>query len=265
MDPTNRTPAGDQYSLGCTLYFCLTGRVPFPEGSAVEKMMAHQSKEPPAITEFAPDCPDGLVQVVARLMAKKPEDRYSGMDEVVEAMEPYLGELAAAAAAKPAGTGSVHRMAGLSANGRPTGGSQVRSGFSMPVQTPTPAQPRAGVPGRSNYGQSTPVAQPTGRSSFGQPNPLAQPSASGARNLPGRMSFQPPPPPDTFGDEVPLVSAEPTRAAVSDQARMSAGWTSGTPAERKKPAFGMAGMIAAALTVAALVFLAVKVLYLDKQ
>ena len=61
MEPTNRTPAGDQYSLGCVLYYCLTGRLPFPEGSAVEKMMAHQTKEPTPIKEFAPDVPDGLV------------------------------------------------------------------------------------------------------------------------------------------------------------------------------------------------------------
>ena len=64
MEPTNRTPAGDQYSLGCVLYFCLTGRVPFPEGSAVEKMMAHQTKEPMPITELAPDVPDGLIAIV---------------------------------------------------------------------------------------------------------------------------------------------------------------------------------------------------------
>ena len=70
---------------------------------------------------------------------------------------------------------------------------------------------------------------------------------------------------DTFGDEIPLVAVEPTRTAVTNQSRMSAGWTSGTPAERKRPAFGMAGMVAAALTVAVLVFLAVKVLILDKQ
>ena len=64
MEPANRTPAGDQYSLGCVLYYCLTGRVPFPEGSAVEKMMAHQMKEPVPVRDFAPECPDGLAAVL---------------------------------------------------------------------------------------------------------------------------------------------------------------------------------------------------------
>ena len=82
MEPTNRTPAGDQYSLGCVLYYCLTGRVPFPDGSAVEKMMAHQTKQPEPILKFAPEVPKGLVDVVARLMAKKPEERYGGCDQV---------------------------------------------------------------------------------------------------------------------------------------------------------------------------------------
>src|SRR5207247_5541173 len=51
MEPTERTPAGDQYSLGCVLYYCLTGRYPFPDGSAVEKMMAHQTQQPTPIRE----------------------------------------------------------------------------------------------------------------------------------------------------------------------------------------------------------------------
>src|ERR1051325_9443859 len=86
MEPTNRTPAGDQYSLGCVLYCCLTGRVPFPEGSAVEKMMAHQTKDPMPITELAPDVPAGLAEVVTRLMAKTAEGRFTGCDELVEAL-----------------------------------------------------------------------------------------------------------------------------------------------------------------------------------
>ena len=99
MDPTKRTPAGDQYSLGCTLYFCLTGRVPYPEGSAVEKMMAHQMKRPEPIQNFAPDVPEGMSEVVLKLMAIKPEDRYVTMDEAADALKPFLGNLTLAATA----------------------------------------------------------------------------------------------------------------------------------------------------------------------
>src|SRR5437660_9147219 len=86
MEPSNRTPAGDQYSLGCVLYFCLTGRVPFPEGSAVEKMMAHQTKAPTPIRETSPDVPDELIAVVDRLMAKTSEARYPASSDVIGAL-----------------------------------------------------------------------------------------------------------------------------------------------------------------------------------
>src|SRR5579862_2991521 len=73
MDPTNLTAIGDQYSLGCVLYFCLSGRYPFPEGTAVEKMMCHQTKEPEAIADLNPDVPEELAGVVEKLMQKTPE------------------------------------------------------------------------------------------------------------------------------------------------------------------------------------------------
>jgi serine/threonine-protein kinase len=91
VEPTNRTPAGDQYSLGCVLYFCLTGQCPFPEGSAVEKMMAHQTKQPTPISQLNPSVPRELVAVVERLMEKKPEARYPRTGDVLSALQPFAG------------------------------------------------------------------------------------------------------------------------------------------------------------------------------
>jgi serine/threonine-protein kinase len=89
MEPTNRTAPGDQYSLGCVLYFSLTGKYPFPDGTAVDKMMAHQTKKPQPIRELSPDVPQGLVDAVDRLMAKTPEARFSRTGEVIEALRSF--------------------------------------------------------------------------------------------------------------------------------------------------------------------------------
>src|SRR5216683_3244573 len=88
LDLKLRTAAGDQYSLGCVLYFCLTGRYPFAEGTAVEKMLAHQIKEPTPIRTLRPEVPQPLVEIVQRLMHKTPEGRYSSLDEAMEALRP---------------------------------------------------------------------------------------------------------------------------------------------------------------------------------
>src|SRR3954465_5131974 len=89
MEPTNLTPLGDQYSLGCTLYFMLAGQFPFPDGTAAEKMMAHQFKQPTPLGELNPEVPSGLVDVVNRLMSKSPEQRYATAADVVEALKPF--------------------------------------------------------------------------------------------------------------------------------------------------------------------------------
>jgi serine/threonine-protein kinase len=95
MDPTNLTSIGDQYSLGCVLYFCLTGQYPFPEGTAVEKMMAHQTKQPPSLAELRPDIPPELVSVIERLMQKAPADRFSNSADVLAALQPFAGATSA--------------------------------------------------------------------------------------------------------------------------------------------------------------------------
>lgn len=272
MDPTNRTPAGDQYSLGCTLYYCLTGRVPFPEGSAVEKMMAHQTKQPTPIRDFAPDCPDGLVQVIARLMAKTPEGRFQGMDEVVEALEPYLTEQAEVAQ-PAAAVGSGSRM-GVGSGSRPGLGSKPPFGsrFSPPAQTPPPAarppRPAGGLsgerPGTFPAKPATPAPLPPAPSRFGPPPPPAVP---GRATVPGRANVQqfgaPQPEPEPV-DEIELTPAGGrSRAKAFDADKVSASWVRGQPQD-KQGGFGMVGVVAAAALLAGLVFLGVKMLILDK-
>src|SRR6185312_10436209 len=61
MDPTNLNAVGDQYSLGCVMYYCLTGQYPFPDGTAVEKMMSHQHRQPRPISELSAEVPEGLI------------------------------------------------------------------------------------------------------------------------------------------------------------------------------------------------------------
>jgi hypothetical protein len=80
----------DLYALGCTLYHLLTGRVPFPGTSLVEKCRAHESQEPPPIEELCPEAPAGLVLVVRRMMAKLPADRFQHAGELAEALSLYV-------------------------------------------------------------------------------------------------------------------------------------------------------------------------------
>src|SRR5262249_35553241 len=77
---------GDIYSLGCTFYYLLTGRPPFPDGPVTQKLVLHQRKEPPPLQQFRQDVPAGVIAVLTRMMAKRPEDRYQTPAEVVAAL-----------------------------------------------------------------------------------------------------------------------------------------------------------------------------------
>jgi hypothetical protein len=81
----------DVYSLGCVLFQALTGTVPYPMDNDLAKLYAHDSKPPPSALERLPDLPAALDPVLARAMAKAPEDRYQSAGD--------LGRAALAAAA----------------------------------------------------------------------------------------------------------------------------------------------------------------------
>jgi len=74
----------DIYSLGCALYFALTGTPPFAGGDARQKIQRHQAEEPTPIRDLNADVPAGFEAVLRKMMAKKPEDRYRSADALRE-------------------------------------------------------------------------------------------------------------------------------------------------------------------------------------
>ncbi|MCH7689209.1 MAG: protein kinase, partial [Planctomycetes bacterium] len=80
----------DIYGLGCTFYYLLTGRPPFTEGSLAQRLMSHQTKEPPPVKMSRPDVPAGLVEIVKKMMAKNPDQRYQTAEEVSQVVTTWL-------------------------------------------------------------------------------------------------------------------------------------------------------------------------------
>ena len=118
----------DIYSLGCTLYHMLAGQVPFPAPSLMEKLLAHQTGVPEPLEGRVPGLPEGLSDVVRRMMQKSPADRYPTPLAVAQALEPFAFGLA------PTLDGEVDGVLGQGAGGR------------RPVTSRTKITPPPGVP-----------------------------------------------------------------------------------------------------------------------
>lgn len=89
-DPRNVDVRADLYSLGCTFYFLLTGEVPFPGGSLIQKLDRQRWHIAPGVNQLRPDVPPPLAAVVRKLMAKHPDDRYQTPGELASALETLL-------------------------------------------------------------------------------------------------------------------------------------------------------------------------------
>ena len=82
--PDEAGPPADIYGLGCTLYFALTGQVPFPGGTRQEKARRHLKERPTPIRELAPKVSAAFVDVVEAMMQKNPMHRLNSAEAVIE-------------------------------------------------------------------------------------------------------------------------------------------------------------------------------------
>ena len=80
----------DQYALGCVAYALLTGSVPFKREVPMAVLYAHLSAPPPRVTAVRPDLAEAVDQVIARAMAKEPDDRYDSCGDFADALREAL-------------------------------------------------------------------------------------------------------------------------------------------------------------------------------
>lgn len=86
----------DIFSLGCTLFRMLTGRLPFIGADAMEKILARVTEDAPPLRTIRPDLPAELEAAVARMLARDPRERYQTPAEVADALAPFAQDDAAA-------------------------------------------------------------------------------------------------------------------------------------------------------------------------
>jgi serine/threonine-protein kinase len=97
----------DIYSLGCVLYHTLAGRTPFPDKNILSQMIRHATETPRPLKEFNPAVPEGLQQILGRMMAKDPGQRYPTPEHAAQALQVFLASGVEAPTA-PAADAKMH-------------------------------------------------------------------------------------------------------------------------------------------------------------
>ncbi len=87
---TERNSASDMYALGCLLWQLLAGRRPYLSADRLEQLAAHQAATIPDIRSIAPETPSSLAQLIARLVAKHPTERYASLSAASRECGPSL-------------------------------------------------------------------------------------------------------------------------------------------------------------------------------
>lgn len=116
-DPDNVGPSADIYSLGCTLYFAVTGRLPFPGGDRKDKARRQLEEKPADVRTLASGVSLPFARVIEAMMEKSPKDRIDSALEVIGLLRPWI----------PAGLLPMPRQEQSSGSGSMSGSSDLLS------------------------------------------------------------------------------------------------------------------------------------------
>src|SRR5262245_12361163 len=149
----------DQYSLGCVLYECLTGRVPFEKDLDAAIIWAHVAEPPTSPTVLRPELPPQVDEVFGRVLAKRPDERYASCREFIEAARLALGIF---------GPGTDFPPYGLTTTGLDAGAPPDRRAGTPPDRCSWSSPPGRGYAAAPVGPGSVAAASPSGSSSPGQ-------------------------------------------------------------------------------------------------
>ena len=240
MDPTNLNAGRRPVQPRLRHVLLPDGPYPFPDGTAVEKMMCHQHKQPTPIKDLNPAVPDDMVAIVERLMQKNPTSRYGGCGEVIAALRPLT---------QPSGPSQPkHRTLSMPRVKLPRPAAPEPAAEAPPAaaHAPEPQKPAARLNQFARPGQPLPPRAPSASINAPAPSPapVSQPAPA---PMPGpaarlsRMDFsrraeEPAPAPITVRRHGPLpVEHEPAPAPVSAPAP--------APQAAEGPKFGLVTVV----------------------
>ena len=176
--PANPTPLWDIYSLGCTLYYAVTGKVPFPGGTTADKARAHCQLRPLDPRRLNPTLSAEFVEVMADMMAKDPAERIQSAAEVIERLKPWSS-----------GSGSLQGEKKSAAAGQ--AGAVVLEDRTAEIAAADSSSLKDTVTGAAVLAEALPSPKDASAETSQPTNPVLAPSEE-TRTLPGLPPDKPP-------------------------------------------------------------------------
>jgi serine/threonine-protein kinase len=128
IEGTQVSPRSDVYSLGCLLFHCLTGQVPFARDTDVAVIYAHLSEEPPKLSTVRPELTGSLDGVIAKALDKSPDRRFPTCGDLINAARAVIdaaGPLADTSPPRTAREAGQENSIGLESASRAAVGSAI--------------------------------------------------------------------------------------------------------------------------------------------